>query len=116
MRRPNARSDEANDYRRLYDLAKWKRLRLWKLKHSPLCEPCLKQRRRTPATVVNHRTPHKGNLVLFFDSRNLEASCAPCHDGATQSFERTGVERGCDAQGNPNDARSHWHHHTPEGG
>jgi cytochrome c553 len=39
---------------------------------------------------VYHRKPHKGNIELFFDTRNWQALCAPCHDRHAQSEEKTG--------------------------
>jgi 5-methylcytosine-specific restriction protein A len=105
----NARSDDALEYRRLYDTAAWRRLRLWKLRKDPLCRLCKEQGILTPATVVNHRTPHKGDVQLFFDTDNLESVCKTHHDSAIQSEERTGITRGCDVDGNPLDRASHWH-------
>lgn len=109
MSQVHARSDEAREYRKLYDSKAWKDLRAWQLRIYPLCRRCTKYQRRTAATIVNHVKPHKGDTALFFNPLNLESSCKPCHDGATQSFERTGIERGCDASGTPNEASSHWH-------
>jgi 5-methylcytosine-specific restriction endonuclease McrA len=63
-----ARSDEALDYRWLYDTAAWKRLRLWKLRKDPLCKHCLEQGLITEANVVNHRIPHKGDLAALLRS------------------------------------------------
>lgn len=105
---PDARTDEAREYRRLYDTAAWKSLRLWKLRLHPLCRHCLEQGIHTPAFVVNHRIPHKGDTRLFFDPFNLESVCKLHHDSSIQSFERTGIERGCDEDGNPRDTSSHW--------
>lgn len=102
------RTDEAQAYRRFYDLAAWKQLRQWQLRNHPLCELCTRQGLTTPATVVNHREPHKGDLAKFFDHRNLQSVCKPHHDSAIQSHERTGIERGCDANGTPTDPSSHW--------
>ena len=41
--------------------------------------------------MVNHRTPHKGNIELFLDPTNHESVCKPHHDGVIQSEERTGI-------------------------
>jgi 5-methylcytosine-specific restriction protein A len=106
------RSDEANVFRRLYDLTAWKQLRQWQLRRNPLCELCTQQGLVTAATVVNHREPHKGDITKFFDHRNLQSVCKLHHDSAIQSHERTGVERGCDANGLPNDPASAWRHNA----
>ena len=42
------------------------------------------------SATVNHKTPHKGDLTLFFDPDNLEAVCKRCHDSDIQSEERSG--------------------------
>jgi 5-methylcytosine-specific restriction protein A len=51
------RSEQAQAYRRLYGLAKWKRTRKAQLDKQPLCEKCLKAGRLTPATVCDHIDP-----------------------------------------------------------
>lgn len=109
MTRPDPRSDEAKVWRYLYGTAAWRLVRRAQLREHPLCEKCQQQGLLTPATVVNHRKPHRGDLDLFLDRDNLESTCKQHHDGAIQSFEKTGIERGCDVSGTPNDPRSHWH-------
>jgi 5-methylcytosine-specific restriction protein A len=49
----------------------------------PLCEECKRNGRLTPATVVDHITPHKGNRELFWDESNWQALCKSCHDRKT---------------------------------
>ncbi|MDD4570646.1 MAG: HNH endonuclease signature motif containing protein [Tepidanaerobacteraceae bacterium] len=44
---------------------------------------CLKAKRITPATVVDHIKPHKGDVKLFFDINNLQSLCKTCHDRKT---------------------------------
>ena len=53
--------------------------------------------------VVHHKTPHKGNLTLFYDPRNLEAVCWSCHSGAIQSEEALGYDTTIGADGWPVD-------------
>ena len=108
MTRPDPRSDEAKAWRHLYGTAAWKRARATQLRKHPLCEMCEQQGILTPATVVNHRKPHRGDVTLFLDPANHESTCKTHHDSAIQSHERTGVERGCDASGMPHDSGSHW--------
>ena len=40
------------------------------------------------ATVVNHKTPHRGDKRLFWRRSNWEPVCAHCHNGPIQSEER----------------------------
>ena len=35
------------------------------------------------ATVVDHIIPHKGDQKLFWDTRNWQPLCKPCHDKKT---------------------------------
>lgn len=88
--RVERRTPEAGKYRKLYKTPGWRSLRRRKLKTNPLCERCEAKGFVVPATVVNHRIPHKGDLKLFWDWDNLESACADCHDGPIQSEERTG--------------------------
>ncbi len=42
------------------------------------------------ASVVDHISPHKGNLDLFYDRANLQSVCKACHDSHCQSRDRLG--------------------------
>lgn len=72
--RPSARQ-------RGYD-GKWQQARAEFLKAHPRCTRC-----GAPASVVNHRIPHKGDRKLFWSRSNWEAVCTPCHNGPIQSQE-----------------------------
>ena len=37
----------------------------------------------TPATVVDHVIPHRGDQKLFWDEDNWQALCKSCHDRKT---------------------------------
>jgi len=91
-----------------YSTAKWKRLRLEQLQRHPFCTFCLQLEIRTPATVADHKTPHRGNPVLFFDPLNLQSLCKPCHDSAKQRLEKSGSLKGGNASGIPFDHNHHW--------
>lgn len=62
---------------------KWQRLRKQYLREHPLCVRCHRIGRLIPATVVDHITPHSGDMRLFWDVNNLQALCKPCHDKKT---------------------------------
>ena len=64
---------------------RWRKLRGVYLREHPLCEPCQRAGRVVAATVVDHRTPHKGDPALLYDWDNLEAMCATCHNRKTAS-------------------------------
>ncbi len=73
-RRPNANA-------RGYSSA-WQKARVGFLASHPLCE-C-----GSPATVVDHKRPHRGDKVLFWDRNNWAPMCVACHSGRKQSQER----------------------------
>ena len=67
-----------------YD-AKWRRARKRFLQRHPLCANCLSQGVLTPATVVDHIVPHRGDHRLFWDEQNWQPLCKACHDRKTGS-------------------------------
>jgi 5-methylcytosine-specific restriction protein A len=72
---------------------------------------CAQRGRRVRATVVDHIKPHKFDFSrggLFWSASNHQALCEACHNGAKQSFEKTGVMRGCDEKGEPLDPNHSW--------
>ena len=58
---------------------RWQRYRAWFLAQHPLCAACERDGTITLANEVDHVTPHRGNPDLFWDSRNHQALCKPCH-------------------------------------
>ena len=103
----NQRSEQAQAWRKLYGTKAWRKGRLVFLQQHPLCERCQAQGRTVAATVVNHRKPHKGDLVLFHDWANWSAVCGPCHDRAIQSEEKSGWIKGS-VNGRPKDPNHPW--------
>jgi 5-methylcytosine-specific restriction protein A len=68
---------------------RWQKARATYLRHHPLCVICAKDNRITPASVVDHIKPHKGDTALFWDvENNWQALCAPCHNSTKQREER----------------------------
>lgn len=62
-----------------YTSRAWKRLRVVVLREHPFCVECLKQKRYTPATVVDHIVPiNQGGAPL--DEANLQPLCSSCHN------------------------------------
>lgn len=72
-----------------YD-SRWRKARLYYLQQHPLCRPCQAKGFLRPATIVDHITPHKGDVALFWDSdHNWQSICKPCHDLKTWREART---------------------------
>jgi 5-methylcytosine-specific restriction protein A len=62
---------------------RWRKARIAFLRRNPLCVQCKQEGRLTPATVVDHVIPHKGNRELFWAEDNWQALCASCHSAKT---------------------------------
>jgi 5-methylcytosine-specific restriction enzyme A len=92
----------------LYETPRWRKMRAVHLHEHPHCVMCLERGWDTPATVVDHRQPHRGDTRLFFDPNNLQSLCKPHHDSNKQREERHGITPGCDEDGNPVDPRHPW--------
>ena len=79
----------------------WKRARAAWLRAHPLCQcgECDEGRLRLrPATVVDHKIPHRGDKALFWDRNNWQSMAKECHD------VKTAREDG--GFGNPGEGRS----------
>lgn len=64
----------------------WQKASKAYLRAHPLCqcEACDDGCKRvTPASVVDHKVPHKGDMALFWDSSNWQSMSKPCHDRKT---------------------------------
>ncbi len=70
-----------------YD-SRWRKARSRFLKIHPLCERCKVQGKYVKATVVDHIVPHRGDEELFWDERNWQSLCKPCHDSKTMTEDR----------------------------
>ncbi len=64
---------------------RWEKARATYLCSHPLCVSCKVQGRLEPATVVDHKIPHKGDQGLFWSEENWQSLCKPCHDRKTAS-------------------------------
>lgn len=70
---------------------KWQKARERHLLDSPLCVYCARLGRTTAATVVDHVTPHRGDMKLFWDQTNWQSLCKTCHDTVKQAEESAGL-------------------------
>ena len=68
--------------KRGYD-GRWRKRSKLFLKARPLCESCLEQNELTPATVVDHIIPHRGEPALMWSESNWQPLCKRCHDRKT---------------------------------
>lgn len=86
---------------------RWRLARLNYLADNPFCVFCDKRGRLTPATVVDHIVPHRGDEALFWDVDNWQPLCKLCHDSA-KAREEHGNASGCDERGEPIVPGHHW--------
>ncbi|WP_226451874.1 HNH endonuclease [Ferribacterium limneticum] len=93
---------------------RWRIARARHLALHPLCVYCAAQGYRTPASVVDHVTPHRGDSALFWAASNWQSLCKTCHDGAKQTLEKSGYLKGSTLEGLPLDVRHPWHRGTDE--
>ena len=63
--------------------AEWRAARRAYLQRYPLCAACMKRGVISPATVVDHVIPHRGDQRLFWDQGNWQPLCKSCHDRKT---------------------------------
>lgn len=73
------------DYRKLINSRRWRRLRTAELARHPLCADCAAEGYVTAATEVHHLVPVESGrdeahrAALAYDPANLMALCAGCH-------------------------------------
>jgi len=68
----------------------WQRFRDRFLKEHPLCVYCMRERRITPATVVDHIVPHRGDMVIFWQQGNHQSLCTFHHNSVKRREENEG--------------------------
>lgn len=98
------REHRGSSHERGYN-ARWRKARATYLSAHPHCCYCARDGRVTAATVVDHKVPHKGNQALFWDVRNWQPLCIPCHSSAKQREEGKGYSTEVDSSGWPTDPR-----------
>ena len=57
-----------------------KRAKHWRTHVQKVCQQCIKEGRVSPAEVVDHIIPHKGDMRLFWNEDNWQSLCTPCHN------------------------------------
>lgn len=73
------------EHQRLYNTARWRRMRQRQLIVSPFCEECLRANVYIVATEVHHIERHNGNPLKFYADALLQSLCASCHSRKTAS-------------------------------
>ena len=77
-------------WRKWYKTARWRALR-WSVlvRDCFTCQwpGCGRIEPDTSKLVADHRRPHRGDEMLFWDEDNLWTLCSGCHSGAKQRAE-----------------------------
>ena len=66
---------------------RWQKVSRKFLEAHPFCENCLAHGKYEKATVVDHIQPHRGDPEKFWDEKNWQSLCKPCHDKKTGKNE-----------------------------
>ena len=84
--RSRRRRAQANGVPAPYYDRRWRKIRALWLAQYPLCVMCQAEGKTTPATIVDHIEPHKGDWSKFHDPENFQSLCAS-HHGAKSAKE-----------------------------
>lgn len=87
-----AAPEHHREWQHLYNSARWRKIRARQMRREPWCAECLKRGVFTPSTDVDHITPHRGDIVLFFRGP-LQSLCHSCHAKKT-AMEINSAARG----------------------
>lgn len=86
-------TNEPKLYRQRETRKDWEKLSKDFLATHPFCVACYKKGILTKSTETDHIIPHKGNIELFYDVRNLQALCKSCHSKKTNSEDTIRYKR-----------------------
>ena len=75
--------DRASAFDRGYS-SRWQKTSKRFLANHPFCAECERNGKLTPATIVDHIKPHRGDEVLFWNEKNWQPLCKKCHDRKTR--------------------------------
>lgn len=103
------------EYRVLYNLLQWSRLRRkvldrdsWTCQWPGCGKHLIGKGNAHNAPVVHHKQDHKGDMELFLDEQNLMSVCKQCHDQQAQRSTHRGYISGHDEDGRPIDPGHPW--------
>lgn len=80
-------SERPNTRERGYD-SRWRKASKLYLRYNPLCRYCEREGKLIAAEVVDHRIPHRGDRILFWDESNWQPLCKRCHDRKTRTEDQ----------------------------
>lgn len=80
-------NDREKAFERGYN-SRWQKASKRFLAKHPVCVRCERIGKLTPATVVDHIKPHRGDKVLFWNESNWQPLCKKCHDRKTRTMDQ----------------------------
>jgi 5-methylcytosine-specific restriction protein A len=92
----------------LYHSVCWRKVRANYLSANPLCVMCIQEGRDEPANVVDHKTPHNDDPILFWAESNFQALCTQHHNSIKQTQEIHGYSQAAGIDGQPLDPLHPW--------
>lgn len=104
--RRDDRSEEAQQWRRLYRTKRWLGTRAKQLADYPLCAMCLP--RIVSATVCDHVDKDSKATEEGFFGGPFQSLCKTHHDATRQREEKRGYIIGSDESGQPLDPQHPW--------
>jgi 5-methylcytosine-specific restriction protein A len=91
-------------YRTWYWRERWRRRAKHQLRCYPLCAMCEAMGKATPATMVDHVTPHRGDWNAFIMGA-VQSLCTHCHESAKKYQDHRGYSNQIGIDGWPIDPR-----------
>lgn len=101
-----ARRLARSQWSHLYANRRWRALRATHLQGEPLCRYCERKGVLTPADVVDHIEPHRGDMAKFWGNA-LQSLCHHCHSSVKQR-EEADTKPGSLMDGSPDDPAHRW--------
>lgn len=89
-----------SQYANWYAHRAWRKKRERQLAQEPLCRYCQRLGRITPADVVDHVEPHRGDRIKFWRGA-LQSLCHHCHSSVKQREDNGLKPKGCGTDGWP---------------
>ena len=83
---PSWRGNKGTAAQRGYG-SRWQKARASFLAAHPICVMCKADGTLTPANVVDHVIPHRGDKNLFWDTANWQSLCARHHNSDKRRIE-----------------------------
>lgn len=78
----------AGKWSALYTSTRWRKARARFLRNNPLCVYCEREGRTEVADVVDHSTPHKGDMEIFWDESRWQSLCFHHHNSTRQAEDK----------------------------